>query len=92
MPVPMAADGQDPAAIMEGRDMASHVETLVQALPERRRKIYLLSRGQGLSHAEIAKRLDISVQTVKNQMVLALRTLARLLGRPLPVFLLFFFR
>jgi RNA polymerase sigma-70 factor (family 1) len=87
---PVVSAGQDPAAILEGRDMATRVETLVQLLPEKRRTIYLLSRTQGLSHAEIAQRLDISVQTVKNQMVLALRTLARLLGNHSTAFLLFF--
>ncbi|HJE25529.1 MAG TPA: sigma-70 family RNA polymerase sigma factor [Methylorubrum populi] len=52
----------------------------VAALPPRRRTIFVLSRFEGLSHAEIGARLDIAPRTVVNQLVAALATLDRALG------------
>lgn len=52
----------------------------VAALPPRRRDIFVLSRFEGLSHAEIAARLDIAPRTVVNQLVAALASLDRALG------------
>ena len=43
----------------------------IDRLPEQRRKIFLLSNRDDLSYAEIAARLDISVNTVKTQIRLA---------------------
>lgn len=47
----------------------------VDALPERRRLIYILSRQHGLSYREIAEALDISLSTVEVQMWRALKYL-----------------
>ncbi len=47
----------------------------VEDLPERRKKIYLLTREQGWSHKAVADHLGISVQTVKNQVVDALKAI-----------------
>ena len=44
----------------------------IDQLSHRRKEIYLLSREQALSNAEIASRMDISVKTVENQMTAAL--------------------
>lgn len=40
----------------------------IDALPSRCREIFLLSKQDGLSNEEIATRLRLSLQTVKNQM------------------------
>ncbi len=47
-------------------------EALIIQLPEKRKKIFLLSRKAGLSNKEIAVRLGISEKTVENQMTSAL--------------------
>ena len=47
----------------------------IEEMPERRRLIFTLSRHHGLSYAEIATALDLSVNTVENQMVRALKHL-----------------
>lgn len=47
----------------------------INQLPEKRRKIFLLSRFEGLSNREIAKQLNVSVSTVENQMNKALKVL-----------------
>jgi RNA polymerase sigma-70 factor (ECF subfamily) len=51
------------------------VESAITALPERRREIFVLSRYHGLSYREIAEVLEISPQTVANQLSAALATL-----------------
>ncbi len=43
------------------------VDLLINRLPEKRREIFLLSRKEGLDISEIAKYLEISESTVKNQ-------------------------
>ena len=49
------------------------IAQLVEKLPSQRKLIYRLSREQGLNHDEIARQLQISPNTVKNQLVHALR-------------------
>lgn len=46
-------------------------------MPERRRQIFELSRMQGLSNAEIAEQLQLSVRTVEHQIYLALKELKK---------------
>ncbi len=55
------------------RESAAIVEAAVLELPEQRRMIYELSRKQGLSHDQIAAQLGVSRQTVKNNLVQALK-------------------
>ena len=47
----------------------------VSRLPEQQRKIYLLNRENGLKIAEIAEKLHLSIQTVKNHLGLAIRSI-----------------
>lgn len=61
--------------------------TAIDALPTRQREALLLCKRDGLSYNEIAQRLGISVNTVKNQVSKALHTL-RENGRK--VYLFFF--
>jgi RNA polymerase sigma-70 factor (ECF subfamily) len=51
------------------------IRAAVDALPERCREVFVLSRLHGLRYAEIAATLDISVKTVEAQMGKALRVL-----------------
>jgi RNA polymerase sigma-70 factor (family 1) len=56
------------------------LDEAVEKLPLQQKKVYLLHRRQGLSHAEIARRLDLSVETVKKHMTLALRSIRNYLS------------
>ncbi|QHT67549.1 hypothetical protein GXP67_13390 [Rhodocytophaga rosea] len=47
------------------------LETVMQLLPPRRGRIIPLIIEQGKSHKEVAREMDISVSTVKNQMLQA---------------------
>jgi RNA polymerase sigma-70 factor, ECF subfamily len=60
------------------------VRGAVAELPPRCREVFELSRVHGLSYAEIASSLEISVKTVEAQMGKALRTLRERLAAWLP--------
>ncbi|MCL3782074.1 RNA polymerase sigma-70 factor [Prolixibacteraceae bacterium JC049] len=51
------------------------VDELIELLPEKRREIFLMSRKEGLSILEIAKYLNLSEATVKNQITSAMNFL-----------------
>lgn len=57
------------------KEMAAAIDKAVAELPEQMRRIFELSRYEGLKYNDIAKHLNISVKTVETQMS---RALARL--------------
>jgi len=78
----------DRMALGEEEEVDPSVRAALQAalasLPPRRREALVLARFHGLSHAEIARRMDLSPQTVANHVSLALRDLrSRLRSREL---------
>jgi RNA polymerase sigma-70 factor (ECF subfamily) len=54
-------------------ELNERLSNLVAELPEQRKKIYLMSREEGLGHKEIAEKLGIAVKTVENQINLTLK-------------------
>lgn len=69
------AEPATPAQILDGSEAESVAEVAIQNLPERRREVFRLVRIQQLSYREAAEIMDISVQTVANQMSAALTEL-----------------
>jgi len=67
---------------MEHDDLKLVLQQAIQALPERCRLIFTLSRYEDLSYKQIAERLDISVKTVENQMSKALKVLREVVKEP----------
>src|SRR5688572_32952778 len=57
------------------QELAVAVQEAINRLPPRCREIFLLSRDGGLTYAEIARSLEISVKTVETQMGRALKSL-----------------
>ncbi len=53
-------------------DMLSNLSELVVQMPEQRRRVFQLSKREGLTNDEIAKKLDISKRTVENQLYRAI--------------------
>jgi len=51
------------------------IDALLQQLPEKRQNIFRMNRIDGLSYKEIAEILSISIYTVQNQMVAAVKFL-----------------
>lgn len=73
-------------------DLEKFTETILNSLPNQQRIIFRLSRVQGLTHAQIAEKLQISPNTVKNHMVAALKTIeSRLKHTDLIYFIALFF-
>jgi len=54
------------------KEISLLIRTSLAALPEKQQQIFLLSREQGLTHAEIARQLQISLKTVANVITLVL--------------------
>ena len=72
------ADAADDLMILE--DSEKKVEEALMQLPERMRQVVLMSRKQEKSIKEIAVELNISVQTVKNQITSAMKLLKKSLS------------
>ena len=51
----------------EKKELKVHIKDAISKLPEQRRLIFQMSRYEGLSNKEISDNLNISLQTVKNQ-------------------------
>jgi len=56
-------------------ELEQRIRHTIDLLPMERKKIFIMSRYEGLKYKEIADKLNISVSTVENQMVKALKFL-----------------
>lgn len=73
---PSAQD--DPEASLQLNMLEEKLSEVVRTkLPARCREIFLLSRMEGMSNAEISAHLGVSVKTVENQITRALKVLRR---------------
>lgn len=79
---------------MEMDELKRQVALAIDALPERCKVVFNLSRNAGMTYKEIAEELDISVKTVENQVGMALRKLREQLNpiwdKIMVIFLIFF--
>lgn len=60
---------------LDYKNLLDYIDSIIDKLPASRRQIFILSKREGLKNPEIAKILNISEQTVKNQLVAALKFL-----------------
>ena len=70
----------DPDIALEQEMLEERLRKAVNELPGRCRSVFLLSRIEGKSNAEIAGLLGTSIRTVEHQVSHALRVLRRALG------------
>lgn len=68
-------------------DIEELLQRAIANLPDRCREIFIMSRLQNLRYKEIAAKLNISPNTVENQIVIALRKLKEELKDYFPLFL-----
>ncbi len=59
--------------LLSFRELKQAVGEAIRKLPPQQKKVYLLSREQGLKNREIAEVLNLSEQSVKNTLVRALK-------------------
>lgn len=64
---------------LNGRELYTEYLRVLERLPEKRRRIFQMSRDENLSHKEIAEKLQISIKTVEAQIRLALQEIRKYL-------------
>jgi RNA polymerase sigma-70 factor, ECF subfamily len=72
-------------------ELSKKVQTLLNQLTSRQKEIFLLSREEGFTHKEIARKLNISESTVNNHLVTIIKYLRENLVNELFISALFFF-
>jgi RNA polymerase sigma-70 factor (family 1) len=65
----MAVTEEFPEDFFIYNDLKEHAGHIIDALPEKRREIFRLSRELGLTHREISEKLGISVKTVEDHIM-----------------------
>ena len=68
----------------DAQQLSERIRRWVMELPTRRREAFVLSRYEGLSHAEIAQVMRLTPKTVNNHIVLALAHLRKKLHAHAP--------
>jgi RNA polymerase sigma-70 factor (ECF subfamily) len=66
--------------LVQFQELKNSVEECIHQLPERQKEIFVLSRSEGMSHKEIATRLDITTKTVEYHISLAIKFLRKKLN------------
>jgi RNA polymerase sigma-70 factor (ECF subfamily) len=74
-----SAKGISPQEILEEKQLSEKMKTAISSLPLKLQQVFTLSQLEGLSHKEIAGRLEISPLSSKTYMVRALLILRKLL-------------
>lgn len=69
------------------KELQAVIQRALDALPERCREVFIKSRIEGLKYKEISEELGISVNTVENHIVTALKKLRVALKDYLPLLL-----
>ncbi|MEO7990675.1 MAG: RNA polymerase sigma-70 factor [Chryseolinea sp.] len=89
--VQQSADNNNSYHALLAKDLESDFNSALENLPKECRKIFELSRFEGLQYKEIAAQLDISIKTVETQMSRALSKLRLQLREHMTVLILMAF-
>jgi len=73
---------------METNELKVQLYKAIEALPDQCKKVFLMSRMDGLKQQEIAEKLGISIKTVKNHITHALKQLRKSAGYSIILLLL----
>lgn len=72
-----SATTQNPEKQLIHKELKQEIQRAIEQLPPRQKQAFYLSRTEGKSYKEISEELEISVQTVKNQISSSLQFLRR---------------
>ncbi|MDD2437575.1 MAG: RNA polymerase sigma-70 factor [Massilibacteroides sp.] len=75
--LPNTSDPFSPDTDTENREIENLVDSIVETLPEHCRKIFIMSRINGIKNKDIAQQLSISVRTVDTQIYRALKIMKK---------------
>ena len=84
------SDSSDTSSLVEYNEFVGHLHREMSLLPNTQQQVIYLSKYEGLSNEEIAQKLNLSRQTVRNQLSVGLKALRRIL-LPLSALFLFFY-
>ena len=88
--LPLNEDGKEyPLSSVIENEIGDILQKTIQQLPEQCRKIFIMSRIDGMQHEEIARELNVSMNTVRTQIHRALKKLRVELKDFLPLLLPF---
>ena len=76
--------------VIEADSLREYIFNVISSFPEMRRKVFIMSRFENLSHAEIADRLSLSERTVEAHIYQALKELRKVLGNKAVAFFLIY--
>lgn len=79
--VPAAPPEPDPGDVVAARGDLDRIRTAIQDLPQRQREAVVLHFWQGLSHAETAAAMGVSIGSVKVHLSRAVATIKAKVGR-----------
>jgi RNA polymerase sigma-70 factor (family 1) len=81
----------DPSQQIDYHSLKNYILKLAEALPAKRREVFIKSRFEGLSNKEIADELGLSKKTIENHLNLALKEIrSKMEGDKLSVILFYF--
>lgn len=66
----------DPERSLMGAQRLKRVLAAIEAMPPRRREVFLLHRVEELTYAQIARQLGVSLKAIEKHMFLAMRQLS----------------
>ncbi|MDR2147556.1 MAG: RNA polymerase sigma-70 factor [Tannerella sp.] len=72
-----------------GYDLEELITKAIEALPEKCRQIFVMNKIEGKKQKDIARELDISINTIETQMAIAYKKLREELKQFLPLLLFF---
>lgn len=73
-----SSKGLDPARSLTAKQNVAAALAVLEALPDKTRRIFLLHRFEGLTHSEVSERTGIPRSTVEKHMIKAIKALAHL--------------
>ena len=71
---------ENPAELLQYRELQAKIALILERLPERCGKIFCMNRFEGLKYSEIAEKLSVSVKTVEANMGKALKEFRKALA------------
>lgn len=84
-------ENQETQEVIASKELSSLWNQAVASLPSKQKEIYSMSKFEGMSYQEIADKIGISKNTVKNHLLTASKTVKLIMKDIYPLFIFLFF-